>query len=210
LGQDKYPNFHWLQRSPEHFRLELADGPGRSEVAIVAIHGGKIEPGTSELVRAVASDEHPFYLFEGLKPSGNRDLHITAARFDDPILDSLLARVRTALSFHGEGSDEEIIYLGGLNQTFGQYIEESAREGGFAISRPMNPALSGLSPFNVCNRPRGQGVQLEISRGLRRQLFVSLEPGAVLAFTPLFDRLVAALRRGIARYLKDTPPPRLP
>lgn len=208
MGQDKYPNFHWLSRGiGEHFRVELADGPNRSDIAVVAIHGGKIEPGTSELVRAVALDEHPFYLFEGLKPAGNRDLHISSARYDDPVLDALLSRARTALSLHGEGSDEEIIYLGGLNQHFGQCIEQAIREEGFAIAKPMNPALSGLSPFNVCNRPPQQGVQLEISRGLRRRLFVSLDPGAVLAFTPLFDHLVAALRRGIGHYLRANAAP---
>ena len=95
MGQDKYPNFHWLRRSPlEHFRIERADGPDRSDVAVVAIHGGKIEPGTSELARAVARDDHPFYLFEGLKPQGNRDLHISSGRFDDPVLtDSIVLKI---------------------------------------------------------------------------------------------------------------------
>lgn len=204
MGQDKYPNFYWLTQAPgEHFRIERAEGPGRSDVAIVAVHGGKIEPGTSEIARAVALDDHPFYLFEGLKPSGNRDLHISSARFDDVILDALLRRVRAALSLHGEASDQEVVYLGGLNQELGGYVKDALREVGFSVTRPSNPALSGLSPFNVCNRPRAQGVQLEISRGLRRRLFVSLEPGAILAFTPLFDRFVAALRRGIAQYLEQ-------
>jgi phage replication-related protein YjqB (UPF0714/DUF867 family) len=207
VGQDKHANFYWLRRASDaHFRIERADGPNRSEVAIVAIHGGKIEPGTSDIARGVARDDHPLYLFEGLMPRGNRDLHITSSRFDDPLLDDLLGRVRTALSLHGEGSDEEVVYLGGLNQSLQDAIATAAREAGFVLKKAMNPALSGLSPFNVCNRPREQGVQLEISRGLRRKLFVSLDPGAILAFTPLFDRFVAALRRGIEQYLKGPSP----
>jgi phage replication-related protein YjqB (UPF0714/DUF867 family) len=209
VSQDKYPNFYWLRHAEgEHFRIERADGAGRSNIAIVVVHGGKIEPGTSELARAVALDEHPFYLFEGLKPTRNRDLHISSARFDDPVLDSLLGRVRAALSLHGEASDDEIIYLGGLNQDFGRRVASALSEAGFRVERPMNPAISGLSPFNVCNRPREQGVQLEISRGLRSKLFVSLAPGASLAFTPLFDRLVAAIRRGVDEFhQRETPLP---
>ena len=201
MSQDKYPNFYWLlQGESEHFRIERADGPSRSDVAIVVVHGGKIEPGTSELARATALEDHPFYLFEGLKKSHNRDLHISSGRFDDPILDTLLAKVRTALSLHGEASDEEVIYIGGLNQRFAREIELSLREASFRVERPMNPAISGMSPFNVCNRPRELGVQLELSKGLRKKLFVSLEPGAILAFTPLFDRLAAALRKGISQF----------
>jgi phage replication-related protein YjqB (UPF0714/DUF867 family) len=202
VSQDKYPNFYWLLRQGEdnHFRVERADGPDRSDIAIVAVHGGKIEPGTSELVRAIALDDHPFYLFEGLKPSQNRDLHISSSRFDDPILDTMLGRVRTALSLHGEASDDEVIYIGGLNQQLSQEIEQALKDSLFRVERPMNPAISGMSPFNVCNRPREKGVQLEISRGLRRKLFVSLEPGAALAFAPPFERFTSALRQGISRY----------
>jgi phage replication-related protein YjqB (UPF0714/DUF867 family) len=202
VSQDKYPNFYWLLRQgeKEHFRIERAEGPNRSNIAIVAVHGGKIEPGTSELAKATALDDHPFYLFEGLKQSQNRDLHISSSRFDDPILDTLLSRVRTALSLHGEASDEEIIYIGGLNQGFAQEIERALCEASFRVERPMNPAISGMSPFNVCNRPRESGVQLEISKGLRKKLFVSLDPGAALAFTPLFECLAASLRKGITQF----------
>jgi phage replication-related protein YjqB (UPF0714/DUF867 family) len=202
VSQDKYPNFFWLLRQGEneHFRIERADGPDRSDVAIVAVHGGKIEPGTSEIVRATALDEHPFYLFEGLKQAQNRDLHISSSRFDDPILDTLLGRVRAALSLHGEASDDEVIYIGGLNHAFAREIELALREASFRVERPMNPAISGMSPFNVCNRPKESGVQLEISKGLRKKLFISLEPGAILGFTPLFESLVAALRQGIIQF----------
>jgi phage replication-related protein YjqB (UPF0714/DUF867 family) len=202
LSQDKYPNFYWLLRQGEneHFRIERAEGPNRSDIAIVVVHGGKIEPGTSELGRATALEDHPFYLFEGLKHTQNRDLHISSSRFDDPILDTLLSRARTALSLHGEASDDEVIYIGGLNQVFAQEIERALRETSFRVERPMNPAISGMSPFNVCNRPRERGVQLEISKGLRKKLFVSLDPGAELAVTPLFTRLTASLREGIALF----------
>jgi phage replication-related protein YjqB (UPF0714/DUF867 family) len=45
-------------------------------LAILAPHGGGIEPGTSELAEAVAGEGLSFYAFEGLKRSGNAVLHV--------------------------------------------------------------------------------------------------------------------------------------
>ena len=42
-----------------------------SLVAIIAPHGGKIEPGTSEIVRSIAAEDYNFCAFEGIKPAGN-------------------------------------------------------------------------------------------------------------------------------------------
>jgi phage replication-related protein YjqB (UPF0714/DUF867 family) len=44
---------------------------GCSGIAVMAIHGGGIEPGTTEIAEAVAGDRHTFYTFSGLKPEGN-------------------------------------------------------------------------------------------------------------------------------------------
>jgi poly-gamma-glutamate hydrolase-like protein len=63
----------------------------RNFAALVAPHGGGIEPGTSELADAIAASDLSFYTFEGLKPSGNTDLHITSTRFDEPMCLTLLA-----------------------------------------------------------------------------------------------------------------------
>lgn len=50
----------------------------------LAIHGGGIEQGTSELASAAAGDVHDFYTFDGIKQANNGDLHITSTSFDDP------------------------------------------------------------------------------------------------------------------------------
>lgn len=39
----------------------------------------KIEPGMSEVCRALAGDDRTYYLFEGCKPADNGALHITSA-----------------------------------------------------------------------------------------------------------------------------------
>lgn len=38
-----------------------------SPVSVIAIHGGKIERFTSEIVKAIAGDNFNYYLFEGIK-----------------------------------------------------------------------------------------------------------------------------------------------
>src|SRR5664279_5723233 len=54
-----------------------------SRVAIIAPHGGAIEPVTSKLAEATAGASFSWYCFEGL--NGNRgNLHITSSNFDEP------------------------------------------------------------------------------------------------------------------------------
>src|SRR5918912_1062843 len=76
---DKYPNFEVLSRNETSgidFRILVRQAA--AAFAIVAPHGGGIEPGTSEIADAIAAEEFSFYAFEGLKSSGNGVLHITS------------------------------------------------------------------------------------------------------------------------------------
>lgn len=68
---DKYSNYDELScHEPKgiDYRIRCVSS---SDIAILAIHGGKIEPGTTEIAEAVAKNQHSFYTFEGLKPTGN-------------------------------------------------------------------------------------------------------------------------------------------
>ncbi|MBA4602078.1 poly-gamma-glutamate hydrolase family protein [Thermoactinomyces sp. AMNI-1] len=47
----------------------------RPETAVLAIHGGGIEPGTSEMARAISDHDWSFYDFQGKKKKGNHRLH---------------------------------------------------------------------------------------------------------------------------------------
>lgn len=83
---DKYPDFDTLSRNERagvDFRILVRRA--MSAFALVAPHGGGIEPGTSEIADGIAALEWSLYAFEGLKPSGNADLHITSTRFDEPM-----------------------------------------------------------------------------------------------------------------------------
>ena len=73
---DKYPNFAALEQH-ERSGIDYCIVIRREEpaFAIVAPHGGGIEPGTSEIADAIACQRWSFYNFEGLKRSGNSGSH---------------------------------------------------------------------------------------------------------------------------------------
>src|SRR5262249_61887052 len=100
---DTYRNFAALARKERSgIDYDVLVRRARTAFAIVAPHGGGIEAGTSELADAVAGATHSFYTFEGLKPSGNRDLHITSTRFDEPMCLSLIGASDVVVTLHGE------------------------------------------------------------------------------------------------------------
>ena len=113
---DKYRNFAALARQEEAgVDYAVSVRRARGEFALVAPHGGGIEPGTTELADAIATDILSFYTFEGLKSSGNTDLHITSTRFDEPMCLTLLGQTEIVVTLHGEHSTEdgEGVFIGG-------------------------------------------------------------------------------------------------
>jgi phage replication-related protein YjqB (UPF0714/DUF867 family) len=70
---------------------------------LVAPHGGGIEPGTSELLRAVAElGNWAWYEFAGfLRKANKENLHITSTLFDEPTLVALLPRTNFVVTVHG-------------------------------------------------------------------------------------------------------------
>lgn len=175
---DKYSNFSDLAASelPESYRVRVRDTT--SSVAVAAPHAGGIELGTSEIGLGIAANDFSFYLFEGLKPQGNGDLYITSSNFDEPQCLSLLHRSDIVVTVHGESSDREVVFLGGLHTSALNSIRTVLQDRGFSVQGHENPALQGRSKGNICNIVRsGAGVQLEISRGLRSTFFASLTSG---------------------------------
>ncbi|MFB3909518.1 MAG: poly-gamma-glutamate hydrolase family protein [Candidatus Eisenbacteria bacterium] len=171
--------------------------------AVVAPHGGGIEAGTSEISRALAGARRTLYLFEGIRPRANQDLHVPSTSFDDPLLLDLLAKSRIVVTVHGCAGAEPAVYLGGLDDRGKRTIEEELRAGGFHAA-PDRSGRDGSDPANICNRgSSGRGVQLEITRGLRRQLFLGLDRAGREAATVSFTRLVAAVDRALRRMEED-------
>jgi phage replication-related protein YjqB (UPF0714/DUF867 family) len=165
--------------------------PRSSPVLVMAPHGGWIEPFTTELAEAIAGHDLSFYTFCGLKSGGNKDLHLTSHRFDEPMALKAMAEADTVLAVHGERTrDRSFVMVGGGDMELRARLEQGLREAGFTVAPPRS-RLEGQNPKNICNRGReGGGGQLELSEGLRRSLrhdpqlleaFVSVVRDAVLA-----------------------------
>jgi len=196
---DKYRNFRDLadhEVDGVDYRIRTRSA---AATLILAPHGGGIEPGTSELAEAIAGDDHSFYLFEGLKASGNSDLHITSSNFDEPTCRAMVTQADHVVAIHGEERDDAVVFIGGLDQGCIERLSASLASAGFVIKGPDKPHLKGHTQVNVCNCGRsGAGVQLEITDGLRRTFFRALSPRAERQHTtPAFLRLVGAVREAL-------------
>jgi phage replication-related protein YjqB (UPF0714/DUF867 family) len=159
------------------FRIAFGDGD-IARCLLVAPHGGGVEPGTSEILRAVRdAGGWAWYEFAGFLRKGNKEaLHITSTLFDESTLLGLLARTNFVLAIHGAAeTDEQVVYVGGNWDTGRATITEiinaaTAAHGIHVLEAPAH--LRGREPTNLTNRGKfGQGIQLEFSRGARNLLF---------------------------------------
>ena len=195
---DKYPNFDVLSRNETSgIDFGISVRRARDAFAIVGPHGGGIEPGTSEIADAIAGEEFSFYTFEGLKSSGNADLHITSTLFDEPMCLTLIGQSDVVLTIHGEDTDKdgEGVFVGGRNTELGLALGEALRAKGFDVRKHPDSRLQGLETENVCNRGKsGRGVQFELSRSIREEMFSSLSREGRKCTTAKFDAFVDAIR----------------
>src|SRR4051812_3876317 len=169
---DKYVNFADLtaHEPTGAYRISKAE-PAGAKVAHIAIHGGAIEPGTTQLAfHAADAGIHTYYSFEGIKSSGNSDLHITSTHFDEPQAISLVSGADYTVSWHGAANPTSgataMTYIGGLDANLAAQIETSLKSVGFVASVTATPPeLNANSPGNITNKnSRGMGVQLELTK----------------------------------------------
>jgi len=86
----------------------------QAQKIVLATHGCGIEAGTRELALAVAGYHpatfaqatdglgvHDLWIFEGLLPRDNGDLHLTSTNYDDPIALEFVQNSRRCISLHG-------------------------------------------------------------------------------------------------------------
>jgi len=196
---DKYQDFSGMSVREKLGRDYLVRVRNRdTSTVIVAPHGGGIEPGTSEIAEAIAGKDHSFYAFEGIKSGNNRNLHITSARFDEPRCLALVQASSTGITVHGEASEVAAVFLGGLDKNTMKRIASSLLNTRFRVKKHDGSELQGKDPKNICNRVRsGTGVQIELSRGLRRSFFRSMSKQGRKFKTQRFHDFVHAVREGI-------------
>lgn len=140
-----------------------------ADVTVTAIHGGGIEPLTSEVATVIAGEEHNLYDLRGMRPDDNSALRVPVQRFDEMRLRALLKRSRTALSVLGAPGEEPVAHLGGKNRRLRAILAERLEEAGFEV---RGPAVAGAAhhPRRFVNWPAEGGVQMELSLALRRSM----------------------------------------
>src|SRR5436309_466442 len=116
------------------FRVEFGDSK-LDRCLLIAPHGGGIEPGTSEIMRAVADlGGWAWYEFAGFLRQGNREaLHLRSTAFNEPALLGLLPQTAFVIAFHGAlEAREPVVYAGGR-----------FKPGRETIARSINAVFSG-------------------------------------------------------------------
>jgi phage replication-related protein YjqB (UPF0714/DUF867 family) len=196
---------------------QATDNPEGQKI-VLAVHGGGIEGGTSEIALAVAGYHpatfaqaadclglHDLWIFEGLLGANNSKLHVTSTNYDDPIALKLVQISRRCLSLHGlsdaPGSAE--IQIGGRDTELSSIVLEELTAAGISAAISIDEDTNANDLNNICNKTTiSAGVQLEMVATYRESLFA---PGCNTRelrknnTNANFCQLVAALRRAMSR-----------
>lgn len=177
--KDLYESTNMLfKNTKENVDYILEIEPRISPVSVIAIHGGQIEGGTTEIARRVSEiGYYKYYSFVGIRnfesdSPKNLELHITSHKFlHKPCLE-LVGNSIATLSIHGADEKKEVTYVGGKNFVHANLIKDELRKYNFFVDDNIREGLEGYGVLNICNRNmRNMGVQLELSQGLREILF---------------------------------------
>ena len=206
----------WLRNQWQQIIEEQSIDNAETQKIVMAIHGGGVEAGTSEIALATAGFHpatlmpfvdgfgiHDFWLFEGLLSQGNGRLHVTASNYDEPIATELVRNARRCISLHGCSDDQANgrIQLGGLDFELRDIVLEELRAAHIEAEIATDSMLDGSRPDNIANKTRIAGcAQLEMGTSFRRGLYgINTRPRRKHTTNDRFSRLVAALRRAMSR-----------
>ncbi|MEU6949426.1 poly-gamma-glutamate hydrolase family protein [Streptomyces sp. NPDC046316] len=158
-------------RRHEQFDTSMTTVAPFRRTAILALHGGGIEIGTSELCLGIAGyspadaagapvlpTTHDYWMFEGLLSAGNRDLHVTSKNCDDHVALATAAGHLNVLSLHGctfdqlklptatypPTGDRRMAVVGGRNQAFRTALVTELNAAGFPAIDSLAPAWAAL------------------------------------------------------------------
>ena len=168
---DKFKNYFDLaahKKEGRDFAITTREVTG-SNVAIVAPHGGHIDRHTEEMAKAIAAEDYSLYVFSGMQSEGSfRDLHITSIHFDEPRCVEMVAKTDVTLTIHGCRFEEPMVCLSGMDKKLQSMLAAAFNAVGVKALTSSHPYQTGKLSENICNKnKRGQGVQLEFSRGIR-------------------------------------------
>lgn len=158
------------------FRVAFHDA-NVQKCLLIAPHGGGIEPGTSEIMRAVAQlGSWAWYEFAGYLRKGNREvLHVPSEDFDEPTLLTLRPKAAFCVEFLGTSQvGHPFVFVGG-NWDVGRRIMSGAINL-FCQKHKLN-ALDPMAHISDLQGPVGRPslnadiIRLEFSREARNLLF---------------------------------------
>ncbi|HVZ65092.1 MAG TPA: poly-gamma-glutamate hydrolase family protein [Lacunisphaera sp.] len=167
---DTYRDFNHL-RTHEHentdFTIEVRRVPN-ARVVVVAPHAGGIELKTGPLAAQIAGADFSLYRFTGIKPGGgNKILHITSHRFDEPQCLDLIKDHEIVVTVHGCEGEGEAVYLGGLDACTKSALATALKQASIATV-VSGHSFPGEEKLNICNRgATSAGVQFELTQELR-------------------------------------------
>lgn len=174
-------------------------------VTIAAVHGGGIDPLTSELATAIAAADANLYALEGIRASDNGLLRIPAASFDDMRLLALLQRSRLALSLLGAPDAAPLVRLGGRNRRLVELLKQQLAAAKIAVHPPQGAAAH--HPGRFYNQSTEGGVQIELSLGLRQAMVSAPLQGTAwpeATWQAPLRALVERVRAAVQQYLAET------
>lgn len=171
-----------------------------SDLITLAIHGGGIERGTSEVQRRVTElVGGSFYRFEGLMTSDNSRLHVPSTMINGPVRTMVPLHDR-CISVHGCSGSVPVTYVGGLDISLRDAVIVRLETAGFNADVAAG-YLAGTDPNNICNQTGSYaaGVQLEITSGQRDLFFeVNTLAGRWTSRTAAFESYCAAIHSAVS------------
>lgn len=190
---DQFKTFSELaQKTRENTDWQIISRDRQSSTLVAAPHGGRAEPYTGKIAKAVAGDSHSLYVFTTLKPG----LHVTSHKFDEPRAVDQASRHSRVVTIHGcdnRRSTTADVFAGGLDIALRDGVIFELRKVGFVVL--VDRWTPGTASSNICNRgSSGRGVQLEISRRLRNRLGSDHSSTLLDGFATAIQRAITAAR----------------
>lgn len=206
-SSDRYSDFEELKKNTtknKDWRI-VTKHRKDNNILLTAIHGGGIEPGTTELARRVSNvGKYNFYSFEGLRKHNNDQLHVTSTNYDEPKLIKMLEKSKETISIHGSSGDDPIVYIGGKDTKMSKSIAKALRKKDFTVKESPKE-LNAQSDDNFVNKnDTDSGVQLELTTAQREEFFKhhkldKTTRGNPKKYTRDFYKFANAVEKGIKK-----------
>ena len=104
------------------------------------------------------------------------------------------------MAIHGAEDYDEVVYVGGRNEYLKQKMIEKLKKAGFPVKKDTTNH-SGRDPENICNKCMSmEGLQLEISNGIRKKLFKGLKRNNRNPTSKIFNEFVKSIRGVLCEY----------